>query len=89
MTLDSLIIDFNKLKESIAVAAHSEDRVLLRSLDSDIQNLFEKILTHVPATRQQRILHCEFLLEHLHPVENRQGVSQLICDKILELVSDA
>ncbi len=88
MTLEALIIDFNELKDRIATAAQNDNEVLLRSLDSDIQGLFLKILAHVPNSKQQRITHCEFLLEQLIPEQSRHGASQIIFDKIVSLISE-
>ena len=89
MTLDSLIIDFTKLNDSIAAATHDEDEARLYRLDSDIQDVFEKILAYVPNTKEQRIAHCSILLDQLAPAVNRQGASQHIYDRILRLVSEA
>lgn len=89
MTLEALIIDFNELKDRIAAAAQSDDEVLLSSLDADIQKLFLNILAYVPTSKQQRIAHCEFLLEQLIPAQSRHGSSQIIFDKIVDLITEA
>ena len=88
MTLDSLITDFTELNDRIAAATHDEDEALLYRLDSDIQEVFGKILAHVPSTQEQRITQCSFLLDQLAPAENRLGASQYICEEILRLVSE-
>jgi len=89
MNLDTLIIDFSRLNDNIAAAAQTEDDVLLQHLDSEIQETFGKILNFVPKTKEQRIVHCNFLLEHLMPTDNRQGASRQICEKIIQLVSNS
>lgn len=88
MSIDTLIIDFTKLNDSIASAAQKDDEALLRSLDSDIQELFRQILAYVPTTKEQRVAQCNFLLGHLSPLSTREGTSQHICDKIVQLVSE-
>lgn len=89
MSLDTLIIDFTKLNDSIAAAAQNEDEALLHSLDSEILDLFNEILAYSPKTKKQRVTQCSFLLEHLIPVDSRQGTSEIICDRILQLISEA
>ena len=89
MSIDTLIIDFTELNDRIASAAQDENEALLRSLDSDIQDIFSKILAYVPSTKEQRITQCNFLLEQVNPLSKREGTSQQICDKILHLISES
>ena len=89
MTLENLIIDFEKLGDNIAAAAKDDDEQRLRQLDSEIQALFLAILEYRPETPEQRVAHCNFLLENLVPLDRREGVTSNICDKIVGLVANA
>ncbi len=89
MNLEKLIIDFNKLGDNIAAAAKEDDEQRLRQLDSEIQEIFQRILDFRPETPEQRAAQCDFLLENLVPLERREGVTSNICEKIVGLVANA
>ena len=89
MTLDKLIFDFKKLGDNIAAAAKDDNEQRLRHLDSEIQEIFQKILDFRPETPEQRAAQCDFLLENLIPLERREGVTSNICEKIVGLVANA
>ena len=87
MSLESLISEFRMLDEEMTAVAFSKDQTQIRKLDLDLQELFSRILEFVPHTKEQKVAHCEFLLDQLIPQDQQQLASKTIRKKILQLVA--
>ena len=85
MSLETLISEFRKLDEEITDAAFSKDLAQIRKLDLDLHAVFSSILEFVPQTKEQKVVHCDFLLDQLVVLEQQQLSSKVIRQKILQL----
>lgn len=87
MSLTQLTLRFIELEKELQEAVRVNDGDRIRDVDMQIELCFAQVLDCEPADAYERQEKCAFLVERLCPAENRQGIDQLICSKILELVS--
>lgn len=78
---------FFELEKELHEAIRVNDDQRIRDADLQIELCFSQVLDCEPVNDCERQEKCAFLIERLCPAENRQGMDQLICDKILEIVS--
>lgn len=87
MSLMQLTSRFVALEKELHEAVRLNDDQRIRDVDTQIELCFTQVLDCEPAGAHERQAKCVFLIDRLCPADNRQGIEQLICDKILELVS--
>lgn len=87
MPLMQLTSRFNELETELKEAVRVNDEQRIRDVDAQIESCFAQVLDCEPADAFERQEKCIFLIERLCPADSRQGIDQLICDKILALVT--
>ncbi|MEM8540266.1 MAG: hypothetical protein AAGF25_04850 [Pseudomonadota bacterium] len=88
MSLMQLTLRFIELEKELHEAIRVNDGDRIRDIDMQIELCFAQVLECEPANAQERQEKCAFLMERLCPIDSRHGIQKLICNKILELVSN-
>lgn len=87
MSMMQLISQFVELEKELHEAVRVNDGQRIGDVDTQIELCFVQVLNCEPVNAYERQEKCTFLIERLCPADNRHGIDQLICSKILELVS--
>lgn len=87
MPMMQLISQFVELEKELQEAVRVNDGERIQDVDMQIELRFTQVLDYDPVDAYERLEKCKFLIERLCPADNRHGIDQLICNKIIELVS--
>jgi len=82
-----VISQFIELEKELQEAVQSNDGHRIRDIDIEIADCFTQVLEFEPADAYERQEKCVFLLGRLCPLEDRHGIDEAVCNKIVALVS--
>ena len=90
MVIVELIELYESLQLELREAIRREEDEKIEALDTTIQDVFDRILDHVPGGLDERLALTDFLLNFLDRMSRPSPLAQAVKDKILKLVrSDA
>ena len=84
--IERWIEEFHSTNAEIERAIECEDSARLRTLDSEAQAAWQKIISYEPSSLEERRSVANFLLENLIGIEENSSVNRRIKDKLLSLI---